>query len=142
VNVPANLDGWNLKVVADLCRVGLPESDRHDFKAVLPGAEAVTKLCCAFANTFGGFLVLGVGEESDHVSFKIVGVDVHTEWHARLMGKIRADPDITVLGPKVIELAGAESALYVFYIPQSPRRPHLPTPASERVFSPALTRCQ
>ena len=134
VIVPINLDGWNLEIVAELCGAGLSESDRHDFKAGMADARSVTKLCCAFANSFGGFMILGVGQSSDGTAFEVVGVDAHTEWYGQLVSKIRADPDVAVLPPKVIEVSGPDKAIYVFHIPQSPRRPHLPTPVAERIF--------
>lgn len=132
--VPTKLDDWTLKSVVQLCTAGMPESDRHDFKLGLPDPANVTKLCCAFANSFGGFIVLGVAETKGRDCFEVVGVDLDTELYGKLMSKVRADPDISISSPKVIEVTGNDKAIYVFEVPQSPRRPHLPVPPDERVF--------
>src|SRR5215470_6412529 len=42
--------------------LGQPESATLEYKAVLPPAATVAQLICSFANTQGGFIVLGVIE--------------------------------------------------------------------------------
>src|SRR5580693_5350017 len=46
-----------------LDRIGKPESELLEYKAVLPPAATVAQLICAFANTNGGAIVLGVVDE-------------------------------------------------------------------------------
>ena len=46
-----------------LDRIGQPESEQLEYKAVLPPAATVAQLMCAFANTKGGAIVLGVVED-------------------------------------------------------------------------------
>jgi hypothetical protein len=130
--VPKTLEEWSLETVQELCSAGLGESDTHDFKTALPDARNTTKISCAFANTFGGFLIYGVRERSG--SFCIEGVDADNELSARLRQRIRADPHIEVSLPKLISVPGSAKVLYVFAIPQSTRRPHLPSVAEERFF--------
>jgi hypothetical protein len=48
---------------AILDRIGQPESELLEYKAVLPPAATVAQLICAFANTKGGAIVLGVVED-------------------------------------------------------------------------------
>jgi hypothetical protein len=48
------------KEVAGL--IGQPEGDRLEYKAVLPPARTVAQLICSFANSQGGFIVLGVAD--------------------------------------------------------------------------------
>jgi predicted HTH transcriptional regulator len=43
-----------------LNQIGLPESERLEYKAVLPPAATVAQLIAAFANAKGGAIVLGV----------------------------------------------------------------------------------
>ena len=50
-----------------LDRIGKPESELLEYKAVLPPAATVAQLICAFANTKGGTIVLGVIEEGKGV---------------------------------------------------------------------------
>jgi hypothetical protein len=88
---------------------------------------------CAFANTFGGFVVLGVSESNDH-RFEPKGIEPDSEIYGKFHAKIRVEPEIGVSYPRQIDLPGTMKALYVFEILQSTRRPHLPSPADERVF--------
>jgi hypothetical protein len=46
-----------------LDRIGQPESEQLEYKAVLPPAATVAQLVCAFTNTNGGGIVLGVVED-------------------------------------------------------------------------------
>jgi predicted HTH transcriptional regulator len=46
-----------------LQRIGQPESEQLEYKAVLPPAATIAQLVCAFANTKGGAIVLGVVED-------------------------------------------------------------------------------
>lgn len=131
--VPTTLAAWTYEAVAALCAAGYSESDRHDFKRGLPDAKGLTKVACALANTFGGFVVLGVAETADH-SFEPIGIDPDGEIYGQFHGKIRAEPEIPVCYPRQIEVPGSPKVLYVFEVLQSTRRPHLPSPADERIF--------
>jgi hypothetical protein len=130
--VPDRLENWTFQTLETLCAAGQSESDRHDFKLGLQEPKGTTKICCAFANSFGGFLVIGVGEKSKR--FKIEGIEPSAELYGDLTAKVKADPDITISPPRTIAVPGSTKLVYVFEIPQSPRRPHLPTKVDERVF--------
>jgi hypothetical protein len=54
--------------------------------------------------------------------------------YGTLLAKVKADPDITISPAKTISIPGSAKLLYVFEIAQSPRRPHLPSQADQRVF--------
>jgi hypothetical protein len=56
------------------------------------------------------------------------------EFSAKLRRGIRAEPHIEVSMPKLIAVPGSGNVIYVFAIPQSARRPHLPSMADERFF--------
>lgn len=131
--IPESLNEWTFESVQSLCEFGLPESDRHDFKSGLPDARGLTKLACAFANTFGGFIVFGVAESSTH-KFNPIGVDPDGEIYGKLHGKVRAEPEILISYPKLVEIPNSTKVIYIFEILRSTRRPHLPTPADERIF--------
>lgn len=131
--VPESLAGWTHEAVTDLCAAGKSEGDRHDFKFGLPDATGLTKICCAFANTYGGFIILGVKDKT-RKQFEIVGVEPDKELYGEFVAKVRADPDIEISLPPTISIPESDKVLYVLEIKQSPRRPHLPTYADERVF--------
>ena len=50
-----------------LDRIGQPESERLEYKAVLPPAATVAQLIAAFANTKGGAIVLGVFDNGNGI---------------------------------------------------------------------------
>jgi hypothetical protein len=131
--VPNILNCWTYETVEALCAAGQCESDRHDFKFNLPESTNVTKVCCAFANTFGGFIVLGIRDAKLGL-FEIVGIDPDKEIYGKLIAKARADPDIPILPPKIISITNSEKLIYIFEIAQSPRRPHLPSASDQRIF--------
>ncbi|MBI3758455.1 MAG: ATP-binding protein [Deltaproteobacteria bacterium] len=131
--LPKTLSDWTYEVIQTLCAAGQTESDRHDFKFNLAALHNATKICCAFANTFGGFIVVGV-KDSGPRQFEILGIDPDKELYGNLLSKVKADPDIDISPPKTISVPGADKLLYIFEVPQSTRRPHLPSPADQRIF--------
>jgi predicted HTH transcriptional regulator len=48
-------------------RIGQPESEQLEYKAVLPPAATIAQLIGSFANANGGAIVLGVVEDGRHV---------------------------------------------------------------------------
>lgn len=131
--IPSSQDAWSYNTVESLCKDGNGESDRHDFKLKLPDARTHRKICCSFANAHGGFLIYGVKDEHRR-KFEIFGLDADKELHSEFMQKLTVAPDIYVPAPKIISIPQATKFLYVFEIPQSLRRPHLPVPPDERTF--------
>jgi hypothetical protein len=47
---------------------------------------------------------------------------------------VKADPNIAISLPRTISIPTSTKLLYVFEVAQSPRRPHLPSPAEQRTF--------
>jgi predicted HTH transcriptional regulator len=52
---------------ATLDLIGKSESELLEYKAVLPPAATIAQLVCAFANTKGGAIVVGVIEEGKKI---------------------------------------------------------------------------
>lgn len=132
MTIPSTLDAWTYELVKELCGLGQVETDRHDFKFRLPPGETLTKICCAFANSNGGFIVLGVKDRSGH--FIVEGTDPNGEIANEFGQKLRAVPTIHFETPKLIHISGSPSVLYVFHVPRSENRPHIPADSSKRVF--------
>src|SRR5664279_4209438 len=99
--IPNTLNDWTYEAIQILCEAGQSESDRHDFKFNLAALHNATKICCAFANTFGGFVVVGVKDISQG-HFEIIGLDPDKELYGNFLAKVKADPDIAVSPPKAI----------------------------------------
>ncbi len=80
--IPRTLDEWTLDVISDLLSKDYYESESYDWKEKLPHGSAqqekdrLTKTCCAFANTSGGFLVFGVSDNRSAAHHeRLIGVD-------------------------------------------------------------------
>ena len=132
MHVPVTLEEWTYETVADLARVGRCEGERHDFKFNLPDADNLTKICCAFANSQGGFVVLGVKERSHR--FLVEGIDPDGEVAKTFADKVHAVPSIDFSSPCDISLPGTSKLIYVFHIPRSAQRPHIPQASDKRSF--------
>lgn len=75
--------------------IGSPESEKLEYKAVLPPARSLAQLIAAFANSEGGFIVLGVNDSSGKV--KITGLS--EDFHAN--GVTHKAIDLLIPKPKV-----------------------------------------
>jgi hypothetical protein len=124
------LEEWDYDYLLELTKSGVGESDWYDFKSDFPLPDNVTAAVYSFANTRGGFYVLGVSDKK----FQILGVDKDTELAHIFRQKIQADPYIHFIGPKLIPIPGSEKVVPVFYITLSDDRPHLPSNKHRRVF--------
>jgi hypothetical protein len=123
------LEQWDYDYLLELTKSGTGESDWYEFKSDFVPANDVTATVCALANTRGGFYVLGINDDGE-----IPGVEANKELAHIFRKKIRADPHIHFLGPKLIPIPNNENVVPVFYIPLSSDRPHLPSIKDERVF--------
>lgn len=132
MRVPDHLENWTYEVVKELARLGQPETDRHDFKAGLPDVHTLTKVCCCFANSKGGFIVLGVKERNNR--FIPEGIDPDSEMAMKFGQRLKASPTVLFEAPRLLNVPDSEKVLYVFHIPRSPERPHIPSDADRRVF--------
>lgn len=65
----------NIKDLAKI--IGSPESERLEYKAVLPPARSLAQLIAAFANSQGGLIVLGVNDASGEVKITGLSEDFH-----------------------------------------------------------------
>jgi hypothetical protein len=50
-----------MDITNEICQlIGSPESETLEYKAVLPPSKIIAQLICSFANTKGGYIVLGI----------------------------------------------------------------------------------
>ena len=54
------LNEWDYDYVVQLAKSGTGEADWYDFKKNFPSSQNVTDTVCSFANTNGGYFILGV----------------------------------------------------------------------------------
>lgn len=129
---PDNLHDWDFYKIKHLIDIGYNESINLDFKYNLPGGDTLTKLCCAFANTEGGFIIFGVKENKN--KFDIVGIDHDKEISHKFGQKLNCIPKIIFPTPKFIAIPETKKFLVVFYIPKNLGKPNIPTPKEKRIF--------
>jgi hypothetical protein len=131
--IPETLDGWTLEVVRALVEQGVFETDRFDFKEMLPHSkddEAKRRLrrdIAAFANSAGGFLVYGVKNDKGlPAADRIVGL-LATHDFPEHFGNFPSacEPSVewTFKNSPPIAL-GSDRVIHVVHIATSPRRPH------------------
>ncbi|PAW92094.1 hypothetical protein CKK33_00725 [Mucilaginibacter sp. MD40] len=56
-------------------KIGLPESDRLKYDALLPSSAELGRVICAFSNTDGGVLILGILVKNNKISIKGLSAD-------------------------------------------------------------------
>ena len=109
--------------------LSLSESETLDYKEKVEnsdrGRQDFAHDVCAFANTEGGDLVIGV-KEKDRVPVAFPGIDSPTEVEARLTDIIvsRIEPRIHGIFFKVIDIEENAKNLLVVRIPKSYNGPH------------------
>jgi hypothetical protein len=132
--IPETPAGWTLDVVRALVEQSVFETDRFDFKEMLPnkgdaaGKLRLAKACAGFANSSGGFLIFGVKDDKGlPAAERLVGVPSALDFPEHFGNYPRAckpsvsewtfknDPPIAIGGDRVI---------HVVHIATSPRRPH------------------
>jgi hypothetical protein len=131
--IPNDLNEWTYEIVKELVDKKICESDRHDFKYGFPDPETLTKICCAYANTKGGFIVFGIKDKTD--GYEVLGIENNKELAHEFGKKIDAEPTIEFSLPKIVTIPNSEKVLAIFYIPLSPERPHISVKKPEkRIF--------
>jgi predicted HTH transcriptional regulator len=124
--IPERLEDWTYGKIEDLINNNVNESEIHDFKSNIPDSIELTKDCCAFANTKGGFIILGVKEASQR--FRIAGIDNDKDLANKFGKKINALPSNPnfELAP-FVNIPQSNKVLAVIHIARSRYRPHIPS---------------
>lgn len=130
MRIPGTLVEWNFELVKRLCDQHAGETDRHEFKEKLIDSDGLTKCCCAFANSKGGFIVFGVRDRSH----EMVGLGRNPEFAKEFGDKLKAVPAIHFEPPLVIEIPSQRKVLFVIHIPTSRLRPHVCTDREKTKF--------
>ena len=89
--------------------------------------KELSKDISAFANTSGGFLIIGVDKHYNIVGIekKIQNKDID-EWINQILSS-NIEPQIFYFDPKVIEIPESEKVIVVIHIPESTKKPHIVT---------------
>jgi len=82
--IPINIEDWNLEKINELIKLRDIESEDFDFKGT--DMKNLANHLCAFANTHGGYLVLGIDEEKNNdvlIEFRKNGFKKEKEDHTK-----------------------------------------------------------
>jgi hypothetical protein len=130
VKIPNSLVEWTFDVVDKLISDRIFEGYKLDYKKDLPDSDTITSLCCAFANTEGGFIIFGIDDSS---VFSIDGLKYDKEYGNKFGAKLKAEPEVK-FSIKSIEIPKIDKYLYVFEIPKSDLSPHTNQDPEKRKF--------
>lgn len=138
IDLPTDLTRWDEDLVAQLAsRDGEPEA--YDFKgaelfhAKAPEAGGLSELVCAYANTRGGFIIIGV---SDKIPRQVTGIEPTGDVHQWFSRRLNVEPSPEYEGPHEIPLRSGR-LLLVVYVPPSRSGPHW-TPRDASPFKKRL----
>lgn len=103
------------------------ENVRLEFKREMPGKQQVLKKCCAFANTYGGRMVIGAEEDGAGRLGALPGVEEERGFGQRMVDLCQAHiyPPVVPIVSGPIAAPGSEGAVcYVVHIEESEAAPH------------------
>ena len=132
MNVPVALEDWSYNAVVELARVGRCEGERHDFKFNLPDANTLTKVACAFANSQGGFVVVGVKDRSGHFLVEGATRTVRSPRSFQTKSTPRHPSPFQVHATSMFRRHPRYSTSFIFL--SSPERPHMPRERDKGMF--------
>jgi hypothetical protein len=131
--IPTSLEGWTLGVVHALVDQGVFETDRFDFKEMLPhpndekGKGRLRRDLAAFANSAGGFLIFGVKNDKGlSAGDRIVGLPAALDFPEHFGNYPSAcEPSVewTFKNAPPISL-GTDRVIHVVHVAVSVHRPH------------------
>lgn len=122
------MDQITYERVQDFCSQGIEEGVRLDYKADFP--KDLAKLLAAFANTFGGMILIGVEEERRKPKLPIIGIPLTRGLEEQvasigLMGVYPpVFPEVKVCSFSNCEGQQPDRAVVVIRVHQSDQAPH------------------
>lgn len=138
VDIPKQLDGWTGEYIVGLAGAGVSEPAAFDFKggAILrdpTGVSKLSKTACAFANSGGGFIVIGV--EEDGPRWRPVGISKSKEINRLINDHIKVEPPVSYPEPREVPVPGSPGKVfYVVQIPDTDNGPHASVAEKTTVF--------
>lgn len=142
LEIPEDLGTWTFETVEEIVREREYEPGNFDYKSILvpprtgEGSDLnmrLRKTVCSMANTDGGFILFGVKDRGQAVSSpeeRIIGIPSgdHRKQFGEKLGQVKPDIHFDTV-PQPIPLPNDETRfIFVAYIPQSLRRPHMVMP--------------
>lgn len=130
--IPRTLKDWSTSNVIELLRRGMFENEAFDYKQSLPhpkdenGKRRLRRVCCAFANTQGGFIVFGISDDrSKSPEERLLGIEPNLDFPQQFGNYPKiCHPSIewNFLNPALVLPSG--NVLHIIEIPKSWKAPH------------------
>jgi hypothetical protein len=120
-----NLDDITYTDVITFCEQGLKEGLGLDYKRDLSNITSIVKTLASFANSNGGWIIVGVDDANDAPKLPAIGMDFETNYEQRINNSIISSVHPIVLPIyKVCVNDDSSKAFVIIYMPQSPAAPH------------------
>jgi len=116
--------GWS--DIHELLDRNAPETVRLEFKEEVPGREELAKKVCSFANTYGGYILIGA-REKDGDLVDLPGVELQASLDQQLVQwcfEQLYPPVVPLLSPRIKVEGKPERFLYVIFVEESADAPH------------------
>lgn len=107
--------------VVDFLKQGMPESTTLDYKREMP--KDLAKCISAFANTFGGMIIIGAEEADGKPKEPFLGISIERGYQERIIS-ICVDNIFPPIVPEVAIVSQDDKSFVVIRIPQSAIAPH------------------
>ncbi len=130
--IPRTLKDWSVSNIIELLRRGMFENETFDYKQSLPhskdenGKRRMRRVCCAFANSQGGFIVFGISDDrSKSPEDRLLGIEPNLDFPQQFGNYPRTcHPSIewNFLNPALAVPSG--NVLHIVEIPKSWKAPH------------------
>ena len=122
------LSGLEPADLQELLKESAVENVRLEFKSEVPSKDELLKKLSSFANTFGGFVIVGAKADSDTGRIEeLSGVNEQASYKQTVVQWCfgGASPPLTVEVSDPIPVMGSEGKVcYVVYVPESDVAPH------------------
>ena len=111
--------------IVELKENKIRESNVLDYKVIIPDDNSLVKNVCAFANTRGGHIIVGVQESGDGgYPVSINGIPSKTgQERIEHVIRSRVEPRLNV-GIKSVNIPETDMVVLVIHVPDSYTRPH------------------
>ncbi len=142
MNIPDDVEAWNLATIYEIVTSHDFELDKFDFKDVLntrgSGENAgayrinISNTVCSMANGSGGYIIFGVKDPKKHPQLtpeqRIIGIPKSGENLKEFGNKIsNIHPNVHYI-PRQSHIdipTDSTKGIFVVHVPLSPRRPHM-----------------
>lgn len=119
------LDDVEFQDVIDFCNQQIEENLNLDYKRDLSSVAKVMKTAVSFANTNGGWIIVGVDDEDDKPKLPVLGM-AYSNDHVQKLTNCMIDTvgPIFKMYTKVVKSQDGTKSFLLIFVPQSGEAPH------------------